>query len=235
MKICVLGANGFIGSNVAEHLSGSHDVTRLGRGDTTEETFEVLVNCAGLSWRGCPQGILVAKEAEVIGAVANIKAYCLVHISTSETIVDPFGVYGRTKRWVEQEVLGVKPWGHWAVLRPTMVIGPRQRKGIVRDLYKGTTVLATAESAFNIVGTWTIGKVIQDVFVGSISDGKHVIAAREPIAAARLRELLWPKESECVDVFGVWRQDAIRGGWPIRCETSEECVRKWLERCASKC
>jgi len=233
MRVCVAGHCGFLGSQVLGCLDALHEATGHGSGDARPEgSYDVLVNCAGLSFRPDAEAHGDRVEREVLRTLAGIDARSVVHVSSFDACFLKDTPYGRLKRETECEVLRLRQWERWHVLRPTMMIGPGLKKGVVKDLCEGLPIKATADSTFNIVGTADVARVVALAVSGKLRCGTHALVASQAIRADRLAAMIGRDVSTAL--LGTWRQCGEFGEWPLRFGTSESYVKTWLERYTCK-
>ena len=196
MKICVIGHEGFIGSEVFRYLTQAINCDWIYGVELAErplDWYDCIVNCAGCSRKslansGTDAGLLC--ERAVLDTIRAVDADAIVHISSIDAEVYPQTAYGKLKRYVEEEVHRLRDWKSWHILRPTMVVGPGLRKNVVRDLLDGKQIMACPDSFFNIVSTQCVCRAIDDAIHHHIPSGTHRVAASAGIRADDLEKLL---------------------------------------------
>lgn len=234
MRVCVVGHHGFLGSRVFNCLGESHEVTGHGHGDARDAGhYDVLVNCAGLSSRPDAEADGERVEREVLQTLAGIDANSIVQVSSIDAWFRKDTAYGRLKWETEQEVIGLRRWENWHVLRPAMMIGLGLKKCVVKDLHEGLSIQATAGSTFNIVSTDDVSRIVALAVNCNLRCGTYALVASESIRADRLAAMLGRHISTAL--LGTWRQCNEFGEWPLKFETSESCVKTWLEHYTCKC
>ncbi len=194
MKICLIGHEGFIGSQVFQCLTKPADcgmIHGVGRLEKPRGRYDCIVNCAGWSWKSLAD-IPTALQCEraVLDTIRAADADAIVHVSSIDAEIYPQTAYGKLKRYMEEEVHRLRDWKSWHILRPTMVVGPGLRKNVVLDLLDGKKIMAGPDSFFNIVSTLAVCHAIDDAIRHCIPSGTHRVAASAGIRADDLEKLL---------------------------------------------
>jgi len=207
MKILVLGANGFIGSEVARTLARhGHVVTGLARrlpahdggiawlaADMARLTkpaawtpliagFDAVVNCAGALQSGARDDVTVLQQISVgalVDAAAATKVRLLVNVSAPLDGSAAATEFLATKREADGRLKrsGVP----FVILRPALVVGRNAHGGsaLLRALaaFPVVTPLAFPDSPIRVAGLGDVCAAVADAVSGKIPPGTDAFIA----------------------------------------------------------
>ena len=191
LKVALLGNTGFIGSEVCCVLSRHCHLHCYGLGSIIPDDveYDVVVNCAGISYRFLvqkdPQKYRVVED-DIISKLSRFCSPKIIHISSMAVELQG-SEYGKLKEYVEQEVK--KIFEQWCILRLAGIIGPELRKNVVFDILHDKKVYVTEDSKFNYIAAYEVGKLISILLNGGAWGSLIKVAAVKGIIAGDIARI----------------------------------------------
>ncbi len=191
MKIAILGAEGFLGSELYNCLKDRYDVygiTRSNYNTKRGEGFDIFINANGNSKRyWANNNVLKDFEASTISVYKtffDFKSKYYIYISSAdvyakhedfsktdeETVINPMELcpYGFHKYLSE---LIVKKYANkYLILRCSAMVGENMRKGPIRDILDGKPLFITLDSKLQFISTPEISKIIMKLINDNIQN-----------------------------------------------------------------
>jgi len=182
-KICVLGYNGFIGSNVLEVLKQNFSVNE-------SDKYDFLVNCAGFSkmYEGNKNPDKMRNvEDSILEKINGISFDKIIHLSTIYIEVYPQDVYSRIKVEMEDKILS--KYENATVLRLGGVLGKGLKKNVVFDLITNGPLYVTSDSFYNYISAYEIANIISYLINNPIA-GIINVGSSKSISVADIANIL---------------------------------------------
>lgn len=181
-KLGVLGASGLLGSDLINYLSSGYTVTPITRESYEEhkgDKFDVFINANGNSKRfWALQNIyqdFEASTSSVYKTIFDFKFKKYIYISSIDVYPDPSSArgtleddsidisqqnaYGFHKYLSEQLVK--KHVSDWLILRSSMILGTKIKKGPFYDILSHNPTLLTFDSKLQLITTNAIARIIK--------------------------------------------------------------------------
>lgn len=205
--MCLIGASGFVGSNLATQARFDFLGNRANITDAYGRSFDLLV-CTGApaaKWlaNADPDGDRRNLEA-LARSLRAIDARRILLISTIDVFAEPVDMtedddpdrgdptaYGRNRRWLELEVASMTAPTH--VVRLPALFGAGLKKNLLRDLLDGAeeTFPQHPESRFQWYDLARLWSDLQIVIAEQLSVSHFAVP---PIAAGELASRLFDRE-----------------------------------------
>ena len=226
---CLIGATGFVGSNLAAQAPFDLAVSRANIADAYGRHFDLVV-CAGApaaKWlaNADPEGDR-RNLASLVASVRSIEAKRIVLISTVDVFARAIDVtedddaddgeptaYGRNRRWLEREIASLEAPVH--VVRLPALFGAGLKKNLLRDLLDGTEEQFPqhTESRFQ---WYDVARLWSDLQLVVERQLELVHLAVPPIAAGELGSRLFGRPLRSIDTEPViyrlrTKHDAVWG------------------------
>src|ERR1041385_3255169 len=205
MNIVITGANGFLGSHVAESLKNKHNVTCLVRKKinipganvvvfhsfrenaiaNALQNADVIIHIAaqlhGPLDEMMESNVSFTKHLVELANSSGVKYF--IYISTENVTQGNQDIYSHTKALAEKEVAAFSPS---LIIRPTIIYGPGDSKYVGRLVniikkYPFVPVLGNGKSKFQFVYAGDLVKVI-DAGINSFITGTYTIAGPESLS-----------------------------------------------------
>lgn len=189
MKVAILGAEGFLGSELYGCFKSHYDVhgvTRTNYNSKSGESFDIFINANGNSRRyWANHNILEDFEASVYSVYQtffDFKIGCYIYISSA----DVYSKHEDLLETDEEEEINPKslcPYGFhkylselivkkyvkkYLILRCSAMIGENIRKGPIKDIVDDKPLFITLDSRLQFISTSEIAKVISKLISNNI-------------------------------------------------------------------
>lgn len=189
MKAAILGAEGFLGSELYNCFNGHYDVygiTRTNYNAKRGEEFDIFINANGNSKRyWANNNILKDFEASTLSVYktfSDFKIENYIYISSAdvyakdedlsktkeETIINSTNLcpYGFHKYLSE---LIVKKYANkYLILRSSAMVGESMKKGPIKDVLDGKPLFITLDSRLQFISTSEVPKIIMKLIGNNI-------------------------------------------------------------------
>jgi nucleoside-diphosphate-sugar epimerase len=200
--IGILGANGFIGSNLLQ-IPNSIGITRENYDDHIGKHYNVFINANGNSSKRLPEiDPLLDFDLSVrntLRSIIDFKFDTYIYISSCEVYTDetredsPIDVskisrYGLSKYLAEQIVIQHCP--KWLILRLNAPIGPKMTKGACFDLMHAERIYVAANSMFQFIH---INYLIKFIMECGITNEVINIAGKDTISLNEVMKVFGTK------------------------------------------
>ena len=160
MKIGVIGANGFIGREIYDHLPES-DRHMIFRESWKDIHYDVIIDANGSSMKYLD---FDASVNSVMHYVNHLKYDKYIYLSSIDAATARLSNYGFNRSIAEQVV--TKYADNWTIIRLCSVIGPEAQKGIVYDILNDNKLFVTKASFIQIIPAHTVAVKIKEAFHG---------------------------------------------------------------------
>lgn len=177
-EIAVLGANGFIGSNLARDFSAI-SITRKNYDDYIGRHFNLFINAAGNSNKIAVQKDpvlgLEANTLDTLNSTIDFTFDHYIYLSTCEvysnleenttedTILNPMYMSSYALSKYFGECVVQRYCKKWLILRLNGVINNNVTKGVVYDIVNGDKLWISKESEFQFIHTDFISEFIKKI------------------------------------------------------------------------
>lgn len=186
----ILGGAGMLGSDLAFYLADEYEVVPIDKDDYSAHkgrSFDVLLNANGNSRRfwadGHPYDDFIASTASVYSSLCDFSYGTYIYISSGDVYADhssPLTTredreysayadspYGFHKRMSELIVQVRAP--RWLILRSSMMLGRKLRKGPIFDLLRGDPVFVSPDSKLQMITTEAIADIVRKLLEKDIT------------------------------------------------------------------
>ena len=207
-SICVIGKNGFIGSNIVKDLHGT-GIDRSGYSNFLKKDFDVVINANGnskkylslkeplldfdLSVRSTLQSILDFKYDLYI-YLSSCEVYeDLTKNTLEESIINTSNIsrYGLSKYMSECIVKNYCK--KWVILRLNGPIGPNMKKGPIYDLMNNDDLWISIKSVMQLIDIKFISEFISILIEKNIFNETFNITGTDSICLEEVAQLLGSK------------------------------------------
>jgi len=165
MRIGVIGANGFIGREIFNHLPDG-DRYPIFRADWDDSYYDVVIDANGSSMKylaeSDPNQDFEASVNSVMYRVSHLKYGKYIYISSIDAETPGKSNYGFHRKLAERIVKHYCP--KWTIVRLCSVIGENMTKGIVHDVLMGVKLFVTKDSQIQVISAEEVAKKIPFAF-----------------------------------------------------------------------
>lgn len=187
--LAVIGGNGMLGLDLVEYLSPCFSVTSITKENYSEfinKSFDVLVNANGNSKRfWANENILKDfsfSTVSVYNSLFDFKFSQYIYISSS----DVYERHNSNKYASEKDIPTVEiltPYGfhkyiselivrkyskNFIIIRPSMILGKKMKKGPIYDIMHNKTLFIPRESNLQMITTGEISRIIQHLIAKKV-------------------------------------------------------------------
>jgi nucleoside-diphosphate-sugar epimerase len=221
MQIAVIGANGFLGSNLFAHFQhAAATVVPVTRNDPLPRNeFDLVLDCNGDSRRfwvnenpvgGFRSNVipvmerLMALSFETYVLISTIDVYGSGRANQETSLEDNSLVgagldsYAFQKLQAEELVRFYAP--HHLILRSGTLIGPGLKKNPVFDALSGCPIRQTLDSTISLIDAGTLATVLEKLLANE-SRGTFNVTGKEPIRIERMLALVAKHLGRSADQF----------------------------------
>ena len=164
MKIGIIGAKGFIGQAIYNHL-GDHELCRIPRGVQARH-YDIIIDANGSSSKYKAEQDPVEdfkKSVDSVMHYVNHLSYDkYIYISTIDAGVSWLSNYGFNRSTAEQVVM--KYAKKWTIVRLCSVIGKEAKKGIVYDILNDKKLFVQKDSLIQVIPVSEVAKNVPFAF-----------------------------------------------------------------------
>ena len=170
MKIAILGANGFVGSNVALYLQqyypNINTITRENYTSYKGNHYDYFINCNGNSkkyWANeNPIEDFEASVTSVYKTFFDFSIYHYIYMSSLDIYYSfPYGFHKR----IAEDIIQNRTLDR-LFLRCGSIIGPHMKKGVLYDILHDKPLYVTEDSKFQFISVFDIARCIYDYIQG---------------------------------------------------------------------
>ena len=161
MKIGIIGAKGFIGQEIRNHLK-EHEVRPIFRDAWKDMHYDIIIDANGSSKKYAAQTDSLADFKASVDSVMyyinHLKYSKYIYISTIDAELPWASHYGFNRLLAENLVRHYCP--SWTIVRLCSVIGSDMTKGIVYDVLQGEKLFVTKDSLIHIISVKEVARKI---------------------------------------------------------------------------
>lgn len=247
--IGILGANGFLGSNLVNYFSEHFTVTGITKENYREfmgKEFDLLINANGNSKRFWanqnPAEDYIASVESVEKSIDSFRFSRYVFISSS----DVYPYHGDPAQTSENQIIDeskLEPYGlhkyqaeklvqtlpSYIILRCSAMIGPGLKKGIIKDILEGAEIFITPESHIQFILCSEIARTIEQLVSGGIENTIFNCGGKGSVEVTEMFELLNKKSPIRSDAqLQQYEMDVGKLDKLVGLETSKQYLQKFL-------
>lgn len=197
MQIAVLGANGFIGSEIVKTLSTTYKVTKITRKNYNSyvgREFDILINANGNSkkyWaEKNPIQDFESSVSSVFKSIYDFKFKKYIYLSS----LDAYGttVYGRNKKLAEELLWDYRTKLNYDffIIRLGMVLGQNQKKGVVYDILNDKELWVHPQSKFQFISVRAVSEFIAQICDNGLWNHRLNLAGMGSITIPQIEKIL---------------------------------------------
>lgn len=188
-RVGVLGANGLLGTDLVYFLSSDFDITPITRESYEKhrgEKFDFLINANGNSKRFWanqnPQEDFFASTVSVVKSIFDFPSDLYIYISSPDVYENHTrSQYAKESKKIEPENL--QPYGFnkylgeliikkykekFLILRLSMILGTKMKKGPFYDILSHNPIFVTFDSKLQLMTTNAIAKIIKTLIARAV-------------------------------------------------------------------
>ena len=166
MKIGVIGAKGFVGQEIYDHLGKDHTVYPIHKGAPGTRHYHIIIDANGSSSKyKAEQDPLADFQASVDSVMCHVNTFkCdkYIYISSIDAEMPWESNYGFNRGIAEQIVR--KYAKKWTIVRLCSVIGLEAKKGIVYDILNDKKLFVKKDSLIQVIPVKEVARKIPMVF-----------------------------------------------------------------------
>ncbi len=198
-KVAVIGAHGFIGRNLCAAILCENksieltQVTRTNFESASEDEYDIVVNAACNSDRNLatvdPHKDFIESCTLTSSIIHNYRFDRFIHISSTLATSYSAGTYGKNKRLAE-ELVWFHIRGNATLLRPSLVLGPHMKKGLVYDLMKGTPIRKSLGSKLQLCPVSLISATVLTLIAHPAPASIYTLGSQDTITVQRMAQVI---------------------------------------------
>lgn len=189
--LAIIGGNGMLGSDLVRYFSKTYNVTAINKRNyqyLVGNSFDIVINANGNSKRFWanqnPVEDFSASTVSVIKSIFDFPCDIYIYISspdvyenhsepkyTKESVsidTHKLDAYGLHKYLAEQIVK--KYCEKFLILRSSMILGSRFKKGPIYDVIKGNNLFITLRSKLQMIHTFAVAEIIETLLKESFKN-----------------------------------------------------------------
>lgn len=189
-KLAIIGSNGMLGSDLVEYLSPSFFITKIFKGNYSKhinKTFDVVLNANGNSKRFWanknPQDDFLASTVSVYKSIFDFPCDIYIYISSSDVYENHSGPkYTRENEKIDPsnlssygfhkylgELIVKKHKDKFLILRSSMILGRKLKKGPFYDIAHDRPIFITLDSYLQLITTRGVAEIIESLLKKSVA------------------------------------------------------------------
>lgn len=189
--LAVIGGNGTLGSDLIQYFSAKFIVTSINRDNYQKQTgksFDIAINANGNSKRFWanqnPVEDFLASSVSVIKSIFDFPCDFYIYISSPD-VYENHSESKYTKENVQINPQRLEPYGlhkylaelivkkykeKFLILRPSMFLGKKLKKGPIHDVIEDNQLYITLDSKLQLITTFAIAEVIEVLLDKSVKN-----------------------------------------------------------------
>lgn len=250
MKIAILGAEGFLGSELYNCFKDHYDVYGINRANYNTkrgEKFDIFVNADGNSRRyWANNNVLKDFEASTISVYKtffDFKIDYYIYISSAdvygkhedlsktkeEAIINPINLCAYGFHKYLSELIVKKYANKYLILRSSAMIGENIRKGPIRDILDDKPLFITLDSKLQFISTSEVATIIMKLISSNIHNEIFNVGGVGAVSFSCLERILHKKliaQQEAEKQIYEMNVAKLKRIFPVK--KSEEYVQEYL-------
>lgn len=165
MKIGIIGAKGFIGQVIYNHLKGNHELSPIYQAGGTSH-YDIVIDCNGSSSKYKAEQDPVEDFKKSVDSVMYYTNHLhydkYIYISSIDAEFPSGSNYGFNREIAEQVV--IRYTNNWTIIRLCSVIGSEAKKGIVYDILNDKKLFVQKDSMIQVIPVDVVAKNVPAAF-----------------------------------------------------------------------